>query len=293
MITKILLLITIYATLFAKSGAIFAVYDQVTANAKTFMVYLYLDEKPKSAYVAYLGKRYPFFKKPNDDGYYALIPTSYYQKPKDTTATIVYTTDKKRYLTSQIFIEDAKYKKERLRVDPSKAKFSKKALIRIKKEAKEAKKIYNHYTKKLYFNSPFILPLHSKITSAFGNKRVFNGILKSYHSGTDFRAKMGTPIIASNRGKVVLVKNRFFAGNSVVIDHGEGIYSGYYHLSKFAVKLGDIVEKGQVIGYSGATGRVTGPHLHFTFHVGGVCVDPLQFVKLVNENLFYQNTSTQ
>ena len=130
------------------------------------------------------------------------------------------------------------------------------------------------------------MPLHSKITSAFGNRRVFNNILKSYHSGTDFRAKKGTPIIASNSGRVVLAKNRFFAGNSIIIDHGQGIYSGYYHLSRFAVKKGDFVQKGEVIGYAGATGRVTGPHLHFTFHVNGNCVDPLHFVKLANENLF-------
>ncbi len=285
MIAKIALILLASMLLSAKEDLFFDISSEQTANAKTVLVDLYPSHPFHKAYVAFLGKRYPFFKRPDESGYYALIPTSYYQKPLHTQATIVTVDQRKHYLSLPIEIQDGHYKRESLRVNPSKAHFSKTAKVRIAKELKEAKKIYNTYTPKLYIHSPFILPLHSKITSAFGNKRLFNGTLKSYHSGTDFRAKTGTPIIASNRGRVVLVKNRFFAGNSVIIDHGEGIYSGYYHLSKFAVNVGDIVEKGQVIGYSGATGRVTGPHLHFTFHVGGVCVDPLQFVELANRYL--------
>jgi len=129
-------------------------------------------------------------------------------------------------------------------------------------------------------------PLHSKITSAFGNKRLFNGVLKSFHSGTDFRAKTGTPIHTVADGRVVLVKNRFFAGNSVIIDHGQGIYTSYYHLSRFKVRKGEFVKKGQVIGLAGATGRVTGSHLHFTVHINGTLVDPLEFIDTFNELFF-------
>jgi murein DD-endopeptidase MepM/ murein hydrolase activator NlpD len=288
LINSFLIAVFLTSSLFAKGEVLFTVSSSVTQNAKTLFFSLYLDEEPSKAYVAYLGKRYPFFKKPDGDGYYSLIPTSYYQKPKDTDAVIVYIIDgKKHYLKKLIHIEEGDYKRESLRVDPSKAKLSKRDKRRVAKELKEAKRIYNTYTPTLYITEPFILPIDSKITSDFGNKRVFNSILKSYHSGTDFRAKRGTPIVASNSGRVVLVKNRFFAGNSVIIDHGEGIYSGYYHLSKFAVKKGQMVRRGEVIGYAGATGRVTGPHLHYTIHVGGVCVDPLQFTDVVNEGLFF------
>jgi len=287
MLNKLFILLFLTITLFAKGEVIYSTSSSVTANAKTVLYSLYLDQKPQKAYVAYLGKRFPFFQKPSGDGYYSLVPTSYYQKPKQADAVIVYIDDEKHYISTSIHIEDANYKKERLRVDPSKAILSNRDKKRAARELKEAKKIYNTYTPELYIKEPFMMPLTTKITSVFGNKRVFNNTLKSYHSGTDFRAKVGTPLVAANRGKVVLVKNRFFAGNSVILDHGNGIYSGYYHMSKFAVKVGQMVEKGGLLGYAGATGRVTGPHLHFTIHVGGVCVDPMQFIEVVNEGLFY------
>ncbi len=283
MFHKLLSIFLLFYSLTASADLNYSFSNTTVANAKSILVTVDGVSDLDRAYVAFLGKRYPFFKKPDLSGYYAILPTSYYQKPKHTKATIVYIIDgQKHYISEDIDIIDGRYKSERLTVNPSKAHFSKQAKIRIARELKEAKKIYNTYTPTLYINAPFEVPLHSKITSVFGNKRIFNGSLKSYHSGTDFRAKTGTPITAANRGRVVLAKNRFFAGNSIIIDHGNGIYSGYYHLSKFKVKVGDMVEQGQVLGLAGATGRVTGPHLHFTFHVSGVCVDPLDFIEVYN-----------
>lgn len=258
------------------------------ANAQTILFEINTEklEVPMSkAYVAHLGVRYPFYKHPTlgDFDYYALVPTGYYKKPKKKDAVIVYITEgKKHYISVPIMIVKGKYKSERLKVKPSKTTFSKKDNVRIKREAKEAKKIYSNVTQESYITEVFEKPLTSKITSLFGNKRVFNGVLKSYHSGTDFRAPTGTTITASNAGIVVIAKNRFFAGNSVVIDHGYGLYTQYYHLSKFKVKKGDIVEKGEVLGLAGSTGRSTGPHLHFGVKVQGVTVDPMQFLETVN-----------
>ena len=146
-------------------------------------------------------------------------------------------------------------------------------------------KIYGTSTKENYLTSEFIQPLNSFITSAFGKARVYNDTLKGYHSGTDFRAKIGTPIQASNDGVVVLAKDRFYAGGTILIDHGQGIYTCYYHMSKFDVKVDDKIKKGDIIGLSGDSGRVSGPHLHFSVRVGGVQVDPLQFIALMNTNL--------
>ena len=146
-------------------------------------------------------------------------------------------------------------------------------------------KIYATATPNLKFDSKFIPPMSSVITSPFGSARVFNGTLKSYHSGTDFRAATGSVVIASNDGIVVIAKDRYYAGGSVIIDHGEGIYTQYYHLSAIKVKVGQSVKKGEIIGLSGASGRVSGPHLHFGVIVHGVQVNPLNFIKKINEVL--------
>ena len=274
-ISIILLLLSI--TLF---GDVWLYKDSVS-NGRCFLV-----KSNHKGYVAFSHKRYKFFPTILDKKYkyYAIIPVNYYTKPhRDKLVTVTFIDGQKRYKTFKVTITEGKYKSEKLRVNPKKAHFSKKVLKRIKKEYKEANKIYNTITSKALWNKPFIYPLHSKITSQFGTKRVFNNLLKSYHSGTDFRAKKGTPIKAANDGKVVLVKNRFFAGNSVLINHGEGIYTGYYHMSKFKVTKGQIVKRGDIIGLSGATGRVTGPHLHFSAKVWGVQVDPMQLIKLLNQ----------
>ena len=127
-----------------------------------------------------------------------------------------------------------------------------------------------------------MLPMESVVTSHYGNARVFNSELRSYHAGTDFRASIGTPIKAINDGKVVLAKERFMSGNSVIIDHGEGIYSAYFHCSTLKVSLGEYVKKGHIIALSGDTGRVSGAHLHFTIMVQGVSLDALHFISTIN-----------
>jgi murein DD-endopeptidase MepM/ murein hydrolase activator NlpD len=147
-------------------------------------------------------------------------------------------------------------------------------------------KIYAASTAKAQISSKFIAPMESKITSSFGKARVYNDTLNGYHSGTDYRAKVGTPIKATNDGIVVLAKDRFYSGGTVILDHGHGIYTCYYHMSDFSVKNGDRVNKSDVIGLSGDSGRVTGPHLHFSARVGGEQVDPLQLIELLNKKLF-------
>lgn len=182
-------------------------------------------------------------------------------------------------------IVEGEYKKEKITVEGSKVTPPKDVLKRIEEEREEANKIYATANAGLKFDSKFILPMSSAVTSPFGTARVFNGTLKSYHGGTDFRAAVGTSVIAANDGVVVIAKDRYYAGGSVVIDHGEGIYTQYYHLSALNVKVGQSVKKGDTIALSGASGRVSGPHLHFGVIVGGVQVNPINFVKKINEIL--------
>lgn len=221
------------------------------------------------------------FKK---DEYYALIPISYYKKPDEYKIIISYfKNNKKQFKSIKLNVIDGNYKSETINVSKSKFKPSKQRVERTKKEYEEAMKVYRSVSDEILWNEDFIYPMNSKITSAFGTKRVYNNELKSYHSGTDFRAKVGTPIVASNSGIVKIAQNRFYAGNSIVIDHGHGVYSCYYHLSKMHFKVGDFVKKGEIIGLSGATGRITGPHLHYAFRINGIQVDPLQAINVLNQ----------
>jgi len=241
-----------------------------------------------------LGNRtFNVYSHPIDENkMYALLPINYYAKPKKERLTISY--KKNGYSKDKLLdieVIDGDYKKEKIQVQKSKVNpKGKEVNKRINKEYHEAMKIYGTSTNKNYLSTPFILPMESFITSDFGKARVYNDELKGYHSGTDFRAKVGTPIKASNDGVVVLVKDRFYSGGTVIIDHGRGIYTCYYHMSDFSVSENQTIQKGDVIGLSGSTGRVTGPHLHFSVRVSGVQVDPLQFIELMNENIFMKET---
>ena len=268
------------------------IVNSTVSNGRTTMM-IFEKEKGIVYQKIVAGKRaYQIFEHPKDkQKMYALLPESYYKKPSNQKVKIVYEKNKKIVKKVLFFkVEDGNYKKETIKVAASKVNPTKKSVkTRTAKEYAEAMKIYGTVTQKNYVSTPYIVPLSSKITSSFGKARVYNNTLKGYHSGTDFRAKIGTPIIASNDGKVVLAQDRFYSGNSIIIDHGEGIYTCYYHLSAFKVKKGDMVKKAQIIALSGDTGRITGPHLHFSARVGGVQVDPLQLIALLNKNLYGDN----
>ncbi|QKF92359.1 M23 family metallopeptidase [Campylobacter sp. CCUG 57310] len=225
------------------------------------------------------GKKRSWHPHPEDKNLkFAIVSASYHKKGE-----LVLKNELNGEITSVIFkVEQGDYKKEKISVEPSKVTPPKDVLERIEKERKEASKIYATYSKGLKFNSEFISPMSSVITSEFGTARVFNDLVKSYHSGTDFRAAIGTPVVSSNDGIVVIAKDRYYAGGSVVIDHGEGIYTQYYHLSRIDVKLGAKIKKGEIIGLSGASGRVSGPHLHFGVIVNSVQVNPINFIKKIN-----------
>jgi murein DD-endopeptidase MepM/ murein hydrolase activator NlpD len=131
---------------------------------------------------------------------------------------------------------------------------------------------------------PFLRPRASAVSSGFGTGRMFNGQVASRHLGVDFRGATGAPIRAANRGVVVLVDTFFLGGRVVYLDHGGGLTTGYLHLSRALVAVGDTVARGQVIGLVGATGRVTGPHLHWTARYGALTVNPLDLLLLGSAN---------
>jgi murein DD-endopeptidase MepM/ murein hydrolase activator NlpD len=126
----------------------------------------------------------------------------------------------------------------------------------------------------------FLKPRDSRVTSEFGTGRMFNGKVASRHLGVDYAGASGAEVRAANRGVVALVDTFFLAGRLVYIDHGGGVVTGYFHLTKPLVVKGDTVARGQVIGQVGATGRVTGPHLHWTARYGALTVNPLDLIAL-------------
>jgi murein DD-endopeptidase MepM/ murein hydrolase activator NlpD len=147
-------------------------------------------------------------------------------------------------------------------------------------ESKLLERIVTPFTADRYLQGKMSLPAAAAITSNFGTRRSYNGgAVDRYHSGTDFAGVPGTPILAPAPGRVVLADTLNIRGNATVIEHGWGIYTGYWHQTEIYVGLGDIVETGQIIGTIGSTGRVTGAHLHWELWVNGVAVDPMQWVQ--------------
>jgi murein DD-endopeptidase MepM/ murein hydrolase activator NlpD len=133
----------------------------------------------------------------------------------------------------------------------------------------------------LWIGRRFSPPLHSAPrTDSFGTRRIFNGSLASIHRGLDYRAKIGTPVLAVNDGRVVLARPLYYEGYCVIIDHGLGLMTLYMHLSKFKVKEGQIVKRGERIALSGGTGRATGPHLHLGVRWQGEYLDPAKLFLL-------------
>jgi len=258
------------------------------ANGKTLFVELSSEKGVHYDGILLDNKKFQIFKNPlHNEKSYALLPISYYDKPAEKKAVLLYNENSlKKQTKLSLKVVEGDYKKEQIVVSKSKVNpTSTKVKQRISKEYNQAMKIYHTVTQKSYIDKKFILPIESNITSPFGTARVYNNTLKGYHSGTDFRAKMGTPIKAANDGKVVLVAKRFYSGGTVLLNHGEGIYTCYFHMSKFNVKKGDRVQRGEILGLSGKSGRVTGPHLHFSARVNAVQVDPLQLISLLNNNI--------
>ncbi len=212
-----------------------------------------------------------------DESYIAVIGIAIDEKVGEKHIVAV-TKQKKEHIYFDI---DAKsYKKEYIKLKTNKrVTLSKVDLQRFQKEKKKTKKILKSFNKNISSNLEFITPLSGRISSIFGKRRYYNGKAKSPHKGTDIAAKRGTPIVASQSGKVALREDLFFNGNTIYLDHGEGVISIYSHMQKFAVNNGDEVQKGDVIGYVGTTGRSTGPHLHFGIILNGAAVNPGFFIK--------------
>jgi len=164
---------------------------------------------------------------------------------------------------------------ERLTVKKSFTQLSKEVEERTRRERKEVDAALATISLKRWWTCPFTRPVPGASGSVFGLRRFFNNEPRSPHNGVDFSSGAGEPIVAVTAGTVILAPEHFYSGNAVYLDHGQGVISMYFHLSETHMRVGQSVKAGEIVGLVGATGRVTGPHLHFGLRVAGQAVDPL------------------
>jgi len=182
-----------------------------------------------------------------------------------------------------LVVKPRKFPTRRLSVDPDFVTPPASALDRINRETALLNEVFADSSPTRLWESAFVRPVPDPANSAFGTRSIFNGTPRNAHSGADFLSRAGVSIRAPNAGRVVIARDLYFSGNTVVIDHGLGVFSTLAHMSAFDVREGDRVTAGQIVGRVGATGRVTGPHLHWAVRVNGARVDPLSLLALLGE----------
>jgi len=231
----------------------------------------------------WLGQKLAFFWSPDRQAWYALAGVDVEAAvgnstlhitatPKETSSTID--------LSRSIEIHEAHYRAGTLTVSPKFVVPPPEESTRIKAEIELKQKVFAASAPTPLWSGNFRAPVNAAPTDSFGTRRTFNGQLASVHKGMDFRAATGTVVRAGNSGVVVLVQPLYFEGNCVVIDHGLELYTISMHLSRIDVREGQHVTTGQPLGLSGATGRVTGPHLHWAVRWQNAYLDPAKLLQL-------------
>ncbi|HKN20438.1 MAG TPA: M23 family metallopeptidase [Terracidiphilus sp.] len=235
----------------------------------------------------WLGQKLAFFWSQDRQAWYALagvdVEAAVGTSSLRITATLMGTggstpTPNQIDLSRSIEIHAAHYRTGTLTVPPKFVEPPAKESARIKAEVELKEKVFAASAPEPLWSGDFRAPVHAAPTDSFGTRRTFNGHLASVHKGMDFRAPPGTVVRAGNSGVVVLARPLYFEGNCVVIDHGLGLYTLSMHLSRIDVHEGQRVTKGQRVGLSGATGRVTGPHLHWAVRWQNAYLDPAKLL---------------
>jgi murein DD-endopeptidase MepM/ murein hydrolase activator NlpD len=211
-----------------------------------------------------------------DGCFVAVGAVDLYAGPGEVVLTVAAGGERK---TLCLKVEEGKFPLQRLTLPENQVTLSPEDQQRADREAEMLASIWSGTSERLW-EGGFIMPLGNGFSTAFGTRRIINGERESIHRGLDIRGKRGEEVKAANKGLVVLVSDTFYGGNTVVIDHGRGIYTIYMHMSGVMVMERELVSKGDVVGLVGSTGRSTGPHLHFGVKVGGVSTNPTAMTRL-------------
>jgi murein DD-endopeptidase MepM/ murein hydrolase activator NlpD len=193
-------------------------------------------------------------------------------------SAIIHFKDNKR-VTKKLRVKKATFPVINIELPEDKVTLSPEDEARANREEELLKSLWKIRSERLW-QGGFIKPLENEVSTGFGIKRIINSHKLSIHKGIDIKARDGEPVRAVNNGRVLLTKELFFGGKTIVIDHGDSLFSVYMHLSEYKVMEGDTVSKGEIIGLAGSTGRTNGPHLHFTFKIGDLSINPESVFRL-------------
>jgi murein DD-endopeptidase MepM/ murein hydrolase activator NlpD len=229
----------------------------------------------------WLGRKIQFFPARRGRGWYALAGVDVEAATGPSKLRIVARAGgADRDLSRTVQVLPAHYRTGKLTVAPKFVSPDPEALRQIEEERQLKDKVFAASAAEPLWAADFRAPVAAPPTDSFGTRRMFNGKLASVHKGMDFRAPSGTPVRAANSGTVVLARLLYYEGNCVVIDHGLGLFTLSMHLSRIDVREGQQVATGERLGLSGATGRVTGPHLHWAVRWQGAYLDPAKLLRL-------------
>jgi murein DD-endopeptidase MepM/ murein hydrolase activator NlpD len=244
---------------------------------------LTVDGEPSGAEVSLFGRRAPTF--PIGGGRWrALVGIDLDQKPGSYDATIEARLPSGPVrITRPVVVQLKVFATRTLSVSPDFVNPPASQLQRIERDSAFLKKIFAASEPKRLWTQAFTRPVPDPANSRFGTRSTFNGQRRNPHAGADFASPLGRPVKAPNGGRVVAARELFFTGNVVIIDHGLGMFSLLAHLSRIDVTEGDEVKAGETVGLVGATGRVTGPHLHWALTVAGARVDPVSALALLGD----------
>lgn len=242
------------------------------------------DETSLEARGTFRGRTVRFFRETGPDGqkeFVGLLGVDMEDKPGIHELAIeIEQEGGDRRLTYRVEVLEEKFRVERLTLPKDKVDLDERSMQRWKAEQEQVKTALANDSPVRLWQSGFAEPVSGRRTGTFGSVRIMNGQARSPHNGEDIGAPIGTDVVVTNDGIVRLTVDHLFSGKGVYVDHGLGFYSMYFHLSEILVKEGDIVRAGQVIGKVGATGRATGPHLHWGVKLNGARVNPYALLEL-------------
>jgi murein DD-endopeptidase MepM/ murein hydrolase activator NlpD len=247
-----------------------------------FTVMVTTDDFPEKGILSWRGIEVPLDFRKEKNRYFALVMLGSQADEEPVTDSVVEVClnirGKTEVLKKQVTLKAVTYPVQHLSVPKKMVTPPEEVLDRVRRESAMVKKALAVSKPGRLWEIPFVPPLEGAVTSPYGTTRTMNGVKKGIHTGVDLRAAVGTSVVAPAGGMVVLADDLYFAGKCVYIDHGNGVFSVVMHLSEIAVKAGDTVRPGDLVGKTGRSGRVTGPHLHFGVRVHGKWVNPLPLV---------------
>lgn len=269
-----------FCALPANSAILLSVPDKV-ARGDAFLARAESDRQTSDFTFYWRGKPYAVSAEKEGEKYIGqiLLPVPLEEKSANLHISVSPGIKKLEEIGSTIQIYDKKRPVQKLVVDKKYVNPPAFEKARIEKDREKVKAALASGTGTRNWSLPFARPVQGSVSSQFGMKRVFNGQPRSVHRGLDLRGAQGTPIKACADGRVALVDNLYYSGNTVYLDHGNGVFTAYLHMSEPKVQPGQLVRKGDIVGLVGATGRVTGPHLHLSMIVQGQSVDPSPFLE--------------